>query len=74
LNVDYDLRIQYAGDSPAIPRNLLSRESLMPCTRKMSFPGQSRKMVAASAPGTVSTRRKRSQDRTQIMMTKGALY
>jgi hypothetical protein len=25
LNVDYDLRIQYAGDSPAIPRNLLSR-------------------------------------------------
>jgi hypothetical protein len=25
LNVDYDLRIQYAGYSPAIPRNLLSR-------------------------------------------------
>jgi hypothetical protein len=25
LNVDYDLCIQYAGYSPAIPRNLLSR-------------------------------------------------
>ena len=28
LNVDYDLRIQYAGYSPAIPRNLLSRTSI----------------------------------------------
>ena len=29
LNVDYDLRIQYAGYSPAIPRNLLSRLHLL---------------------------------------------